>query len=32
LSHAAELAHRVFVESLGAKAIWRRYLPPAGET
>ncbi len=28
LSPAAELAHRVFVETLGPKAIWRRYLPP----
>jgi DNA polymerase-3 subunit epsilon len=32
LSQAAEMAHRVFVETLGPKAIWRRYLPPAGET
>jgi DNA polymerase III subunit epsilon len=28
LSQAAEAAHRVFVETLGPKAIWRRYLPP----
>jgi DNA polymerase-3 subunit epsilon len=28
ISYAMELAHRVFVESLGPKAIWRRSLPP----
>jgi DNA polymerase-3 subunit epsilon len=32
LSQAAELAHRMFVETLGPKAIWRRYLPPTEGT
>jgi DNA polymerase-3 subunit epsilon len=32
LSDAAELAHRAFVETLGPKAIWRRYLSPTEGT